>query len=154
MITLIFLLVVAFTIISFKKYKKSNDESMGWWASFLTSAFVSCIILAVVICGCVNILLEKQTDRKIAMYTEENAKIEQQVTDTVEKYLEHEFNIFDSLDGQDLQTLLVVYPEVKSNELVKTQIELFIENNNKIKKLKESKLSIPTWKFVVYFGGV
>ena len=153
MISLIFVIIVTLTIISAVKYYKSNKESMAWWISFLTSVVVGALLLAVMICGCVNILLEKQTDRKIVMYTEENTKIEQQVTQTVEKYLEHELNIYESLQGEDIQTLLVVYPEINSNELVKRQIEVFIENNNKIKELKESKLAIPTWKFVIYFGG-
>ena len=111
---------------------------------------VACVIVMIV--GGVIISENKTIDAKITMYNEENTRIETMVTTTVEKYLEHEFNIFDSLQGEDIQTLLVVYPEINSNELVKKQVEIFVENNNKIKELKEQKLNIEVWKFWVYFG--
>lgn len=112
---------------------------------WLTSAI--CMII-----GGVSISNLRVIDDKITMYTEENIKIETTVTNTVEKYLEHELNIFENLQGEDIQTLLVVYPEINSNELVKRQIEIFVENNNKIKALKEDKLNIQVWQFWVYFG--
>ena len=102
--------------------------------------------------GLISVVKAPIIDQKIEMYIEENASIELSVTTTVEKYLEHEFQIFDSLQGEDIQTLLVVYPEINSNELVKKQIEIFVDNNNKIKELKEDKLNIEVWKWWVYFG--
>ena len=104
------------------------------------------------IIGLIYVVQAPIIDQKIEMYIEENASIELSVTTTVEKYLEHEFQIFDSLKGEDIQTLLVVYPEINSNELVKKQIEIFVDNNNKIKELKEDKLNIEVWKWWVYFG--
>ena len=118
--------------------------------------FIGIMFIAAVITLCVGIVKinsAKKIDAKIEMYSTENAKIETQITEAVEKYLEHELNIYDSLQGEDIQTLLVVYPELNSNELVKKQIEIFVENNQQIKKLKNKKLNINTWKFVVYFGG-
>lgn len=111
---------------------------------------LACVIVMIV--GGVIISKNKTIDAKITMYLEENARIETMVTTTVEKYLEHELNIFDDLQGEDIQTLLVVYPEINSNELVKRQIEIFVENNQKIKDLKTKKLNIPVWRFWVYFG--
>ena len=102
--------------------------------------------------GIINLSKGRIIDQKIEMYIEENTKIETSVTTTVEKYLEHEFNIFDTLQGEDIQTLLVVYPEINSNELVKKQVEIFVENNNMIKQLKEEKLNIKIWRWWVYFG--
>ena len=86
------------------------------------------------------------------MYEEENIKIEASVTQAVEKYLEHEQNIFDDLQGADISTLLVVYPEINGNDLVKKQIEIYVSNNDKVRKLKNDKLNIDVWRFWVYFG--
>ena len=150
MLTLLFIIFLAaaivFTVLGFIR-----DEE-GWWFSsiFMWTASVGLLITTIV--GVTIIATENKIDNQIAMYQEENAKIETQVTETVEKYLEHEYQIFDSLQGEDIQTLLVVYPEINSNELVKRQVEIFVENNNKIKELKEEKLSITTWKFLIYFG--
>ena len=121
-------------------------------AGFVTGIPITIATIIALIVGGTFISEQRVIDRKIEMYIEENTIIETNVTTTVEKYLEHEFNIFDSLQGEDIQTLLVVYPEINSNELVKKQVEIFVENNNKIKELKEDKLNIEVWKWWVYFG--
>ena len=104
------------------------------------------------IVGGVIISKERVIHQQIAMYEEENTKIESSVTQTVERYLEHELNIFENLQGENIQTLLVVYPEINGNELVKKQIEIYVNNNDKVRTLKEQKLNIEVWKFWVYFG--
>lgn len=129
-----------------------GDENPYSYIGMLFGGLATLAVVIVMIVGGVIVSKDKTIDRKIAMYQEENIKIETQVTTTVEKYLEHEYQIFDSLQGEDIQTLLVVYPEINSNELVKRQVEIFVENNNKIKKLKEEKLNIEVWRFWVYFG--
>lgn len=129
-----------------------GDENPYSYIGIVGGIIAIISVLIPIIMGLVSISESKIIDEKIEMYTEENQRIETMVTTSVEKYLEHEFNIFDSLQGQDIQTLLVVYPEINSNELVKTQVEIFVENNNKIKELKTQKLDIEVWRFWVYFG--
>ena len=113
---------------------------------------ISLISAIVLIVGGVIISKSRTIDEKITMYEEENTKIEASVTEAVEKYLEHELNIFDDLKGTDIQTLLVIYPEINGNELVKKQIEIYVSNNDKVRQLKEDKLNIEVWRFWVYFG--
>lgn len=130
----------------------NGDECFGWGAGIGFSAVIFVVIGIALIFGAEALATSKKIDAKIEMYTEENTKIELVITETVEKYLEHEYKIYDSLQGEDIQTLLVVYPEINSNELVKHQIEVFIENNNQIKELKNEKINLATWKFLIYFG--
>ena len=71
------------------------------------------------------------------MYEEENSKIETKVKDTVQVYMNYEQETYKSLvENANLETLLIKYPELNSNELVKSEIEIYKENNNKIKELK------------------
>lgn len=129
-----------------------GDENPYSYIGSFVGGLMTLAVVIVMIVGGVIISKDKTIDTRIIMYQEENAKIEAQVTETVEKYLEHEYQIFDSLQGEDIQTLLVVYPDINSNELVKRQVEIFVENNNNIKTLKEEKLNIEVWRFWVYFG--
>ena len=145
------IVLIAGGVLIFKFSDLEYENGFGWVCSVVGVIWCICVF-AFFITGVCNLAESKIIDTKIEMYVEENTKIESNVTTTVEKYLEHEFNIFDSLKGEDIQTLLVVYPEINSNELVKKQIEIFVENNNKIKELKEQKLNIEVWKFWVYFG--
>lgn len=150
MLTLLFIILLATGIIFSVLGNVQNEE--GWFYGSIAPYFVSIILLVAIVLGTIDLSQGRVIDNKIAMYQEENTRIETTVTTTVEKYLEHEYQIFDSLQGEDIQTLLVVYPEINSNELVKRQVEIFVENNNKIKELKEQKLNIEVWKFWVYFG--
>lgn len=131
---------------------RDEDAVVGWGVGTMLSGICFFVLIIAIICGATQLATSKKIDAKIEMYTEENTKIELAITETVEKYLEHEYKIFDSLQGEDIQTLLVVYPEINSNELVKHQMEIFITNNDKIKQLKNDKINLSTWKFLIYFG--
>lgn len=131
---------------------RDEDAVVGWGVGTMLSGICFIGLIIAIICGATQLATSKKIDAKIEMYTEENTKIELAITETVEKYLEHEYKIFDSLQGEDIQTLLVVYPEINSNELVKHQMEIFISNNDKIKQLKNDKINLSTWKYLIYFG--
>lgn len=92
-------------------------------------------------------------DKRIAMYEEENKKIEEKVKDTVKAYMEYESDTLTKLiDTSDLTTLLVKYPELNSNELVKHEIQVYIDNSDTIKTLKNREISKSTFNFWLYFG--
>lgn len=152
---IIFLLITAGLFVSgtlVYRLTRNGDDNPYSYIGMMLGGLGTLAVIIVFIVGIIFLSQGRIIDRQIEMYAEENINIETNVTTTVEKYLEHEFNIFDSLQGEDIQTLLVVYPEINSNELVKKQVEIFVENNNKIKELKEDKLNIEVWKWWVYFG--
>ena len=132
-------------------YINTNYEEMGC-ALATVGGILSLALVIVLIVGGVNISQDRVIDQKIEMYQEENTAIENNITTAVEKYLEHEHNVYDDLQGENIEVLLVAYPQIKSDTLVATQLEVFINNNNKIKELKEQKLNIKVWRFWVYFG--
>ena len=49
--------------------------------------------------------------------------------------------------------LVTLYPELKADTLVAKQIEIYTNNNQKIKELKEQKLYGKVYKWWLYFGG-
>jgi hypothetical protein len=154
MLIVLFLVSMGIFISGLLVYKLADygDENPYSYIGIILGGLLSLGTFVALIVGGITISESRVIDAKIQMYTEENTNIETTITATVEKYLEHELNIFDSLQGEDIQTLLVMYPQINSNELVKAQIEVFIDNNNKIKELKEQKLNLEVWKFWVYFG--
>lgn len=90
---------------------------------------------------------------QIAMYEEENALIEEKVSNTVAKYMEYEKDIFIEVSpDDDAFTLISLYPELRSDTLVSNEIEIYVNNNEKIKELKSEALSISNYKFWMYFG--
>ena len=80
-------------------------------------------------------------DEKIALYEEENIKIETQIAAVVNEYQEFEHSIITECKPESAMTLVTLYPDLKSDTLVAKQIETYIANNNKIKELKEAKIN-------------
>jgi len=126
MLIVLFLISVGILISGLLVYKLTDygDENPYSYIGIILGILLSLGAFVTLIVGGITISESSIIDDKIQMYTEENTNIETTITATVEKYLEHELNIFDSLQGEDIQTLLVVYPEINSNELVKAQIEV------------------------------
>lgn len=92
-------------------------------------------------------------DDKIAMYESQNAKIEEQIAGVVEQYMEYESGVFTEVSSDSAITLVALYPELKSDALVESQIELYTENNRKITELMEKKINGSVTRWWLYFGG-
>lgn len=91
-------------------------------------------------------------DEKITMYEEENTAIEEQIDIIVKQYQEYETEIFANTSSDSAITLVSLYPELKSDSLVSSQIDVYMSNNEKIKALKESKINGSVYRWWLYFG--
>lgn len=92
-------------------------------------------------------------DDRIAMYREENSKIERQIADIVEQYQKYETDIFMDVAPDTAVTLVALYPELKSDTLVQSQIEVYTENNKMIKSLRDQQIKGDVSRWWLYFGG-
>lgn len=92
-------------------------------------------------------------DDRIAMYQEENSKIETQIAEVVKQYREYETDIFAEVNPDSAITLVSLYPELKSDSLVNSQIEVYVSNNQKIKELREEEIVGSVKHWWLYFGG-
>ena len=86
------------------------------------------------------------------MYEEENTKIEQQIADVVTQYQEYEAGIFTEVAPESAMTLVALYPELKSDTLVQSQIEVYADNNKQIKELKCKAINTSIIRWWLYFG--
>jgi hypothetical protein len=119
-------------------------QIVGWTLAGL--ATVMAMILFI------SSLCSATADKKIAMYEEENAKIEQQVAVAIEQYQQHETDIFTEVAPESSMTLVSMYPELKSDKLVQSQIDLYVSNNKQIKELKEMLIDRSIVNWWLYFG--
>ena len=100
------------------------------------TAFV--IKLGVIIWLLVKLTGVSVIDEKIELYTTQNKEIENKVEEVVKQYMKHEQNTFADLKTDTSYiTLVTLYPELKSDELIKQEITLYEENNKKIIDLKD-----------------
>lgn len=117
-------------------------------------------ILTWIICGVSGIAIflmllfyPYKVEEKTVMYETENNVIEEKIKNTVRAYMEFEESTYrELLENADLTTMILKYPELNSNELVKAEIETYKENSKKIKELKEDKIGKSTKAWWLYFG--
>lgn len=83
---------------------------------------------------------------------QENQNIEEDMNILVEQYMNYESDTYGNLKNESSITLVSLYPELKADTLVEKQIEIYTENNKKIKELKEKIINISNYKWLLYFG--
>ena len=113
-------------------------------------------IIAFIVCICLIVSVSQLgvIDQKIEMYQEENTRIEEQIAATVKQYQEYETDIFTAVSPDESSIVLVsLYPELKADTLVQSQIEIYTANNQAIKSLREQKINGTVDRWWLYFGG-
>ncbi|MBO5909356.1 MAG: hypothetical protein J6Q67_06245 [Clostridia bacterium] len=120
---------------------------------FAVCILIGCII-ALIFVG-VSVSELPVLDDRIAMYQEENEKIESQIAEVVAQYQKYENDIFTNVaeNNEDAMFLVTLYPDLKSDTLVAKQIEIYTDNNQKIKEIKEQQIYGKVFKWWLYFGG-
>ena len=139
-------------IFTYTKYGNYADKE---WIYYTLNGVGSVILsISVVILIIVGIMYSSRItiDDKIEIYKNENAKIEQQMSIIVENYMEYESETFEKFKHEDSVTLVSLYPELKSNELVAKQTEVYITNNEEIKRLECERLQYRIYAWWLYFG--
>ncbi len=153
MILLIFgicILMVVGGIILDRKTKADSDICYGISGIGTIVGFFALVGLIVV---AINVKSLSVIDDRIAMYEEENARIEQQIADVVEQYQKYETDIFMEVAPDSAVTMVSLYPELKSDSLVQAQIEVYTENNKTIKYLRDEQIKGNVYRWWLYFGG-
>lgn len=143
MIILLFFIFLGFTILTIL----ADVEDLACIP--LIGAFV-CLIVAIVLC--IGVKDGAVIDEKIAMYKKENTKIEAQMDMLVSQYMKFETDTYGELKNESSITLVSLYPDLKSDELVKKQIEVYEKNNKEIRDMKEKKINLKVAKWWLYFG--
>lgn len=92
-------------------------------------------------------------NERITMYQEENQKIEQQIDILVKSYQEYESGVFADTTVDSAITLVNLYPELKADQLVSSQLDIYIKNNEQIKSLKLEQINADVVRWWLYFGG-
>lgn len=119
-------------------------------AIFLFISVIVCIIFTGMI-----VKYNKVYTKQLAIYEEENAKIEKVIDDTIANYKEYEGSTYKDFkldESADITVKVNTYPELKSNELVVKQLEIYQKNNETIKQLKADIAEVSLFKWLLYFG--
>lgn len=145
MLISIFVLGMVFILIDYFKYHwDSGFAILGGLMDFISIIFI--------IAMAINIVDLMPIDAKIEMHEEENQRIEQQIAEAIDNYQSHEKEVFAATAPDSAITLISLYPELKSDQLIQSQIDTYVKNNSRIRELKNKKLNSGVYRWWLYFG--
>ena len=119
---------------------------------------IICIICAVVtlLVALLGIMPEYKKldyiDTKIEYLTEQNTQIEDEIKLIISSYQDHELEFYKEFENVSSTTLITLYPEIKSNELVNKQLDIYFANQQEIKELELKKIEGGVVRWWMYFG--
>ena len=149
MLILLSVIFVGLTVI-FLKIISDDDLSIIGVALFGICSFI-CIIAMLIVGG--NLVNGNVIQDKIEMYQSENAEIDSQICEIVEGYKTYEKETFEKISNKSANVLVELYPDLKTNELVQKQMEIYMSNKNKIVSLREDLINQKPLRWWLYFGG-
>ena len=100
-----------------------------------------------------NVLFDTRTiDERLNVYTVENIIIQLEVSRIVENFMQYERDVFESMRNDSPITLLSLFPELRADELVNRRLNTYIENNDRIRALREEQVNASNLRWWLFFG--
>ena len=149
MLILLSVIFVGLTVI-FLTVISDEDSSIIGVALFGACSFI-CIIAMLIVGG--NLVNGNVIQDKIEMYKSENAEIDSQICEIVEGYKTYEKETFEKISNKSANVLVELYPDLKTNELVQKQMEVYMDNKKKVVSLQEDLINQKPLRWWLYFGG-
>lgn len=155
-----FIVCLILGIICFIGYIKTqtrwneNNEIKDMFNSIFCYAgwVIGGIGILILMIGVIELGVGYYADKSILIYQQENEKIEEQVDEFIKLYVDYEKETLKEFKPETIEIMIMTYPQLKTNELMLKQIDVYVENNNKIKELKETQIYYEIGKWLLYFG--
>lgn len=145
---MLFILTVVLFIIGLVSYL-SYDEDVGFGCYIFSGVLLG---ITLIVIACYN-ETKVSCDEKIAVLEEKNELVLKQVEPIINKYLTYEGETLEKLKVSSENVIaLSMFPELKGNEFLKSQIDIIIKNQDEITKLKLDKASLESYKLWIFMG--
>ena len=149
----ILLILLIFGFFSIRKFamKYDDDEFLMLLIADVLSLFV---IVVVIFCMLGKYYMIKTTaEPQIQVLEEQNDTVLRQLEPLVEKYLKYESNSLKELkQNPQMLITLSVFPELKGNQFVQSQIDTVQKNQQAITKLKLQKAKLNSYRIWLFVG--
>lgn len=143
-------LIVLGFLFAHKHRDYENGGTIGCWIPGFMGLFATIIVSVVMIANLVNCRVINQ---KIEVLTENNVQIEEKLYATLQAYCEHENKTLVDISPDNPEIILLIYPELKADQLFESYILTLKSNNADIRDLKIKKVNESIYKWWLYFGG-
>lgn len=138
---MLYLLIVLFIGIAvFCFYVASNNyDNFGAEVCAAFSIIIAtCLFITALVCALCYNSTASTAQSRLAVLQEQNEIVLAQVQPIVEQYAQYESGTLKEfkMSPEKVVALCAMYPELKSNEFFKAQIDIIVENQREIKDIK------------------
>lgn len=153
MIYVILVICLILIILGFILLNNTDCEAGGLVSLGVGGLVGGIFLIALFVCLISYNATKSTADSQIKVYEEQNEIVLSQIEPLVEKYLNYEKDTYLSLKV-DSNTLVAMsmYPELKGDEFVQSQIKIIMDNQSKITQLKLDKAKLNVFKFWLFIG--
>jgi Na+/melibiose symporter-like transporter len=130
----------------------SFDDGFFIMSMILVILSIVIFVITLITLSCYN-ETKATADKQILILEEKNEIVLKQIEPLIEKYLSYENETLSKfkVDVNNL-VALSMFPELKGNEFIKSQIDVVIKNQDEITKLKLSKAKLNAYKLWLFMG--
>ena len=145
---MLFILTIILLIIGFISFR-SYDGYVGIGFYVFSAIF---FVITLIVLACYN-ETKSTCDKRIAVLEERNEVVLKQVEPIVNRYLLYESETLEKVKVNSENIIaLSMYPELKGNEFLKSQIDIVVKNQDEITKIKLSKAELNMFKLWIFMG--
>lgn len=153
MIYIVLIVCVILIILGLILLNNTDCEAGGLVSLGVGGLIGGVFLIALFVCLISYNVTKSTADSQIKVYEEQNEIVLSQIEPLVEKYLNYEKDTYSSLKV-DSNTLVAMsmYPELKGDEFIQSQIKIIMDNQSKITQLKLDKAKLNVFKFWLFMG--
>lgn len=155
LITIIFICVVLLFLACFIGDHLDEDSLVFKFCvgSSIVSIGIGIICAFMIVVSIGKVIGSSAIDEQINLYEDANVQIEEHINNAVDEYKAYENDTLERFDGSNGTEIISMYPELKANELIQEQMDIYYQNQTTILELKSEKIKLKPWKWWLYFGG-
>lgn len=145
---MIYILFIIFAILLIACIALSDgySESPQFFGAVCITAIIATIIAWLITIGSYN-TIKTTNEAHLRILEQQNEIVISQIEPLVEKALEYESSTYKELTPEEIIACGNMYPELKANEFIQTQIQIILKNQEEIKKLKIEKIQLNAFSF-------
>lgn len=153
MLYLLLILTLILWIISLFTVDGRRNEWVSEQPTFIAGTFIGIVsIIALLSCWGIYSYRTETISSQLEVLETQNEVILSQIEPVIQKALDFESNTYKELkvNPENIITISQIYPDLKNNSFIQTQLNVIIKNQQQITQLKLKKATLNAFHFWIW----
>lgn len=153
MLYLLLILTLILWIIALFTINEYRNESISEQPTFIAGTFIGMLsIVAILACWGVYSYRTETISSQLEVLETQNEVILSQIEPVIQRALDFESNTYKELkvNPENIITISQIYPDLKDNSFIQTQLNVILNNQQQITQLKLNKATLNAFHFWIW----